>query len=210
MRSLAEISKIPVLPNLLRVLATRAGCLLNGADIAKSVGLNPVTSKNYRALLESLFLTFKLEPWYRNIGKRLVKSPKGYITDTLLLCHLLQYEWNDLEKNRPEIFGYVLENFVATELQKLISCQDQKISLYHFRTSDGKEVDFVLEKANGQLVGIEVKKNDHVDASDFKGLKELKQLVGDDFACGVVLYQGRDAIPFGEDLWAVPLSNLWG
>ena len=208
-RTLAEIEKLSTLPNLLRILASRAGGLINDADIARNARLNPVTSRNYKTLLKMLFLTFELAPWYRNIGKRLVKSPKGYVADTLLLCHLLQYELSDLEKNRPELFGHVLENFVATELLKLAAFQDEKMDLLHFRTSDNKEVGFVLEKPNGQLTAIELKKSDHVLKSDFKGLEELKRLTGHDFVCGVVLYHGKEFVPFGQNLWAVPISNLW-
>jgi predicted AAA+ superfamily ATPase len=209
-RALAEIAKLNTLPNLLRILANRAGGLVNDADIARDASLNPVTSRNYKTLLKMLFLTFELAPWHRNISKRLIKSPKGYVTDTLLLCHLLQYELEDLEKNRPELFGHALENFVATELLKLIANNDQKFDLLHFRTGDNKEVDFVLERPNGQLAGVEVKKRDRVDQSDFKGLQELQTLAGKDFVGGVVLYRGHDVVPFGKNLWAVPMSNLWG
>lgn len=208
-RALAEIDKLSTLPNLLRILASRAGGLINDADIARDAGLNPVTSRNYKTLFKMLFLTFELAPWYRNVGKRLVKSPKGYMIDTLLLCHLLQYELDDLEANRPELFGHVLENFVATELLKLITFHDEKIDLFHFRTGDHKEVDFVLQRPNGQLAGIEVKKNDHVSKSDFKGLEELQRMTGDDFVCGIVIYRGGDVVPFGQNLWAVPMGNLW-
>lgn len=208
-RALAEIEKLSILPNLLRILANRAGGLVNDADIARDAGLNSVTSRNYKTLLKMLFLTFELPPWYRNIGKRLVKSPKGYITDTLLLCHLLQYDLRDLEKNRPELFGHILENFVATELLKIITFHNDKIDLFHFRTSDNKEVDFVLEKQNGKLSAVEVKQRDNVSKSDFKGLEELQRLTGDDFICGIVLYRGKDVVPFGQKLWAVPISNLW-
>ena len=194
-RSLAEIEKFSTLPNLLRILASRAGGLVNDADIARDAGLNPVTARNYKTLLKMLFMTFEVAPWYRNIGKRLVKSPKGYMTDTLLLCHLLQYELTDIEKNRPELFGHIVENFVATELLKLSTCRNDKLALYHFRTSDNKEVDFVLEKPNGQLVGIEVKNRDFVDKSDFKGLEDLQSVTSDDFICG-------------KNMWAVPMSNL--
>ena len=208
-RALAEIEKLSSLPNLLRILANRAGGLVNDADIARDAGLNSVTSRNYKTLFKMLFLTIELAPWYRNIGKRLVKSPKGYITDTLLLCHLLQYELSDLEKNRPELFGHVLENFVATELIKLMSFRDDKIDLFHYRTSDNKEVDFVLEKPNGQLAAVEVKQRDRVGKTDFKGLESLQEVTGDDFICGIVLYRGNDVVPFGKNLWAVPISNLW-
>ena len=208
-RALAEIAKLSTLPNLLRILANRAGGLVNDADIARDAGLNPVTSRNYKTLLKILFLTFELPPWYRNIGKRLVKSPKGYMADTLLLCHLLQYELGELEANRPELFGHVLENFVATELLKLMSCQNDKMDLCHFRTSDHKEIDFVLEKPNGQLAAIEVKNSDHVSKSDVKGLEALQKMTGDDFICGVVLYRGKNTVPFGQNLWAIPMCNLW-
>lgn len=209
-RALAEIEKLSVLPNLLRILANRAGGLINDAEISRDAGLNTVTCRNYKTLLKMLFLTFELAPWYRNIGKRLVKSSKGYVIDTLLLCHLLQYELEDLEKNRPELFGHVIENFVATDLLKLIASNEQNLNLLHFRTSDNKEVDFVLEKPNGQLAGIEVKKKDRVNAEDFRGLKELQLLSAQDFACGIVLYRGKEVVPFGQDLWAVPIANLWG
>lgn len=208
-RALAEIEKLSTLPNLLRILANRAGGLVNDADIARDASLNPVTSRNYKTLLKMLFLTFELAPWSRNIGKRLVKSPKGYMSDTLLLCHLMQYELSDLEQNRPELFGHVLENFVATELLKLMTFQNDKMDVYHFRTSDNKEVDFVLEKSNGQLAAIEVKQRDSVSKADFKGLEELQRLAGQDFICGIVLYRGRNVVPFGQNLWAVPVSNLW-
>lgn len=208
-RALAEIEKLSALPNLLRILASRAGGLANDADIARSAGLTHMTARNYKTLLKMLFLTFDLAPWYRNIGKRLVKSPKGYITDTLLLCHLLQYNLEDIEKNRPELFGQILENFVATELTKLIAATDAPVQLHHFRTSDNKEVDFVLEKPNGQLAAIEVKARDRLDASDFQGLSTLQQLTSKDFVSGIVLYRGKDIVPFGPKQWAVPLGALW-
>ncbi len=208
-RALADIEKLSAIPNLLRILASRAGGLVNDADIARDAGLNHLTSRKYKTLLKMLFLTHELAPWYRNIGKRLVKSPKTYMTDTLLLCHLLQYELKDLEENRPEIFGRVFENFAVTELLKLMSLQQVKMGMYHFRTSDNKEVDVVLEKPNGQLAAIEIKQRGSISKHDFKGLKELQRITGEDFICGIVLYRGHDVVPFGENLWAVPVSNLW-
>ena len=208
-RALAEIEKLRTLPNLLRILASRAGGLINDADIARDARLNPMTSRNYKTLLKMLFLTFDVPPWYRNIGKRLVKSSKGYIVDTLLLSHLLHYELDELETNKPHLFGHLLENFVATELLKGMTVHEGQMDLFHFRTSDNKEVDFVLEKPNGQLTAVEVKKSETVSRGDFKGLEELQRMTGDDFVCGAVLYRGSEVVPFGQNLWAVPISNLW-
>ena len=102
-RTLAEISKISTLPNLLRIIANRVGGLVNEADIARDAGLNHVTSRNYKALFKMLFITFELTPWYRNIGKHPVKAPKGYFIYTLLLCYLLRYELDDLAKKTARV-----------------------------------------------------------------------------------------------------------
>lgn len=218
-RQIADIAKLGVLPNLLKVLASRAGGLISEADLSRSIGQNAVTTKSYRILLQMMFLTFDVKPWYRNIGKRLVKAPKGYLVDTALLCHLLQVDIAQVEKNNPEMFGHIFENFVASELLKQLSSMsnvalgeasvERAPELYHFRTSNGKEVDFVLEQADGKLAAIEVKSRDAVDATDFKGLKTLRELVGDDFICGIVLYRGTKIIPFDNNLWAVPIDVMW-
>ncbi|MBK8203497.1 MAG: DUF4143 domain-containing protein [Bdellovibrionales bacterium] len=207
-RMLSELERIAMLPNLLRVLANRAGSLMNDAEIARDIALNPVTSKSYRGILQAMFLTFDVQPWFRNIGKRLVKSPKGYMTDTMLLCHLLDWKLEELRQRKPALYGHVAENFVATELLKLLSFSDLRANLLHFRTSDNKEVDFVLERPDGTLAAIEVKTSDRVDAGDFNGLKILKAAANDDFICGIVLYNGPNIVPFGERLFAVPFDAL--
>lgn len=208
-RSLAELEKIASLPTLLRILASRAGGLMNDADIARDVGLNPVTSKFYRNILKMMFLHFEVSPWYRNIGKRLVKSPKGYLTDTLMLCYLLDLDPARMRQSNPVLYGHVVENFVATELTKLLTFSETRARLFHFRTSDGKEVDFVLEKPDGSIFAIEVKHSESVTMHDFKGIQTLAELSGKDFSGGVVLYTGNEAVPFGKNLWAAPIHILW-
>jgi predicted AAA+ superfamily ATPase len=206
---ISELEKISVLPNLLRVLAVRAGNLLNDSDIARDIGLNPVTSKLYRNILKMMFLNFDVEPWFRNIGKRLVKAPKGYLIDTLMLCHMLDLSLQDIEKNKPDLFGHILENYIATELIKLLTFSDVKAKLLHFRTSDGKEVDFVLEKQDGSVFAIEVKKSESVNIQDFRGIQALAELAPKEFIGGVVFYSGKEVVPFGKNQWAVPFHILW-
>ena len=208
-RQIAELEKISALPHLLSVLAARTGCLMNDSDIARDIDMNHVTAKFYRSILKLMFLTFDVRPWFRNIGKRLVKTPKGYLLDTTMICHMLDYNIDEIVKTKPELFGHLVENFVATEIIKQLSNSDINAELYHFRTSDGKEVDFVLEKPDGSVFGIEVKKSESVTIQDFKGIKAFEELTGKDFAGGVVLYAGKDAVPFGKNLWAVPFFALW-
>jgi len=138
-----------------------------------------------------------------------VKSPKGYLIDSLMLCHMLDLKLEEIERNKPDLFGHLLENYVATELTKQLTFSDTKASLLHFRSSDGKEVDFVLEKPDGSVFAIEVKKSDSVNSQDFKGIRFFSELTPKEFIGGVVLYNGKEVVQFGENLWAVPFYILW-
>lgn len=209
-RQLAELEKISLLPLLLRVMATRIGGLINDSDISREVSLNSVTGKNYRNILKMMFLTFDVKPWYRNIGKRLVKSSKGYLLDTSLACYMLDYNLDDVAQNNPVLFGHLLENYVATEIVKQLSNSQLTAELYHFRTSDGKEVDFIIEKPDGSVFAIEVKRSEYVTMDDFKGIREFESHTKNNFIGGVVLYAGKEAVPFGRNMWAVPFFVLWG
>ena len=208
-RQISELEKISLLPRLLTLLATRVGGLINDSDLSRDLGLSAVSAKHYRGILNLMFLTVELRPWYRNTGKRLVKAAKGYLVDTNLACHLLDTTIEDIALHKPELFGHLLENFVATELLKQLSNHEIRAELYHFRTSDGKEVDFILERPDGSVLAIEVKRAETVTMEDFRGIKVFRELAGKDFIGGVVLYSGRDLASFGKDLWAVPLFVLW-
>lgn len=112
-----------------------------------------------------------------------------------------------LYENDKMIFGHIFENFVAAELLKHTSIHN--IELSHFRTSTGKEADFVLENNSGEIIGIEVKSSKSIDKKYLSGLQELKDLVGDKFKKGIILYAGNDVIPLSDKMWAVPVSYLW-
>ncbi|MDE3213808.1 MAG: ATP-binding protein [Bacteroidota bacterium] len=208
-RQIAELEKITLLPHLLRVLCVRAGGLINDSDIAREVGLSSPTTKLYRHILQMMFLAFDLRPWHGNLGKRLVKSAKGFLNDTCLLCHMLDIDMAEIETRRPELFGHILENYVATEIIKQISNHHLSITPYHFRTSDNKEVDFVLEKPNRDIIGIEIKNTELITKNDFKGLEVLAEETKKYFLGGIVLYNGAQVVPFGKKLWAIPIRILW-
>ncbi len=207
-RDLTNVEGLTAFPRLLALLATRTGALLNYADIARSVQVPQSTLKRYVALLESTFLINLLPPWSSNLGLRLVKSPKLYLSDTGLLVHLLRTGRERLRSD-PAQLGHVMENFVVCELRKQMTWSSVRAGLYHFRTQTGKEVDAVLEGPAGRIVGVEIKAGATVDGRDFQGLRHLAELVGNKFLRGVVLYTGQDALPFGKDLLAVPINALW-
>ena len=97
-------------------------------------------------MLNGTFITNYLSPWYRNIGKRLIKAGKIYFHDTMLLSYLLKSFPKELAKNNPKRYGHLLENFILSELVKLNNTLSEQVNINFYRTRDGKEVDFILEK----------------------------------------------------------------
>jgi len=207
-RDLANIEGLKELPNLLALLASRTGGLLNHSELSRTSGIPQTTLKRYFALLQMVYLIVSLPAWFSNLGKRLVKSPKIYLNDTGLLCHLNGIDFEKLQHD-PNAIGPVFENFVVMELMKQNSWSTKQVKLHHFRTNGGEEVDIVLEGMGGQLVGIEVKSASSLDENHFRGLKALQSLVSGKFCRGIILYTGQDLIAFGKDLYAVPVSALW-
>ena len=207
-RDLANIERLSEIPRLLALLASRAGELLNFADLGRTLGIPQTTLKRYLALMEMTFLVRLLPAWFSNLGKRLAKSPKLLLTDTGLLTHLVEADDGRLRRDRT-LLGHVLENFVAMELIKQLGWSERRCRPFHFRTESGAEVDLVLEDRAGRLVGVEVKSAVTVRQQDFRGLETLARLTADRFVRGVVLCTGTSVVPFGRNLFALPVSQLW-
>jgi len=208
LRDLANIEYLSELPRLLRLLAARAGDQLNYTEISGAVGLPQSTLKRYLSLLEATYLFFPLPAWAPNLGKRLIKRPKILLNDSGLIAHLIDLDEQWVERDATA-FGHALECFVAMEFRKQISWSRTRPSMHHFRTHKHVEVDLVLESPAGDLVGIEVKATKRVRDEDVRGLELLKELAGNRFRRGIVLYAGRESVPLGKDLHALPIDSLW-
>jgi predicted AAA+ superfamily ATPase len=207
-RNLAQVEGLTDLPRLLNVLAARSASLLNIADLSRNIGLPHTTLTRYLALLERAFLVRRVPAWAGSRARRAVKMPRVWIPDTGLLGHLAGLTTARLGEE-PTALGPLLETFVASELAKQIGWSRTQVELFHFRTHAGREVDLVLEADDGRLAGIEVKAAATIGAGDLKGLTALREVAGKRFHRGVVLYTGRETLPFGPDLWALPVSALW-
>ncbi len=207
-RHIYNLEKADFMPALLKSLAARAGSLVNDASIGREIGLNTVTTRSYRGILNGTFVTNTLSPWHRNIAKRFVKSGKIFFHDTMLLCYLLGSSPEDLAKNDPGRFGHILENFVLSELCKSNFATGEKVSVSFYRTNDGREIDFILEN-QGKLVAIEVKHSENITGKDLAGIRELQAATGKDFHCGIVLCNTPRVINYGANVYLVPFSALW-
>ena len=207
-RDISEIERFDELRHLLRILPHYVGQLINLADLGRNTGLDAKTVRRYLGLLEQLFLVRRIEAWHRNDLKRLVKSPKLAFIDTGLLATLRGMDAGGVRADRTA-FGGVLESYVFGEILKQISWTGEDIRFAHFRDKDGMEVDLVLENAHRCCIGLEVKASATVRAEDFRGLRKLSEVAGAGFSAGYVLYDGDTVVPFGDRLFAVPLSILW-
>ena len=209
-RDLANIEGLTQIPNILQLIGTRVGSTINMSGISRLSGVKNTTLQRYIALLEQVFLIVKVPAWTPNAEGQFVKSPKVFLNDTGLLSYLRGESIHGLTANKTSA-GALLENFVAMEIIKQLSWADPFLQLYHFSMHKGAEVDLVLENRKNQLYGIEVKSTTSLQGKDFHGLKRLAELAGDRFQKGIVLYTGEAALGgFGKNLYAVPISALWG
>lgn len=207
-RDLASIADTTAIPRLLSVVAARAGGLLNFADLSRTMSLPQTTLKRYFALLEGTFLVQLLRPWARNLGKRVIQTPKVYLNDSGLLAHTLGATVDRL-KAEGNLAGTVLENFVLMELRKQCAWSSTRPEIFYWRTASGQEVDIVLEDRAGRVVGIEVKAAATLGSSDVRGLQAMADAVGKSWVRGVVLYAGSEIVPFAANLHGIPLVRLW-
>ena len=207
-KDLAQIEGLVQLPAMLSLLAARVGSLLNQAELSRALQMPQTTSKRYLSLFETTFLIWRLPPWSTNLGKRLVKTPKLYFTDSGLVMHLAGAAAENMARGHA-LSGVLLENFVIGELQRQSSWSHTQPRMYHFREQTGKEVDMVLEAADGRCVMVEIKQGDAVRPDDFKSLRWTAEQMGRRFLRGIVLYTGREMIPYGRSFWAIPVQALW-
>jgi predicted AAA+ superfamily ATPase len=187
------------------------GNLLKYAGIAKNLGQDDKTVKRYMEILELMFIIRRLTPYVRNAAKRpVVGMPKLHFIDTGLACHLLGLRKAE-KLHTTQYFGGLVENFVFSELLKHAAWAEEDARFHHFRDARGREVDMVIELADGRVVGIEVKAAMSVRSEDFNGLSVFADYAGDRFSHGALFYSGDTILPFKVDdkvFHAVPISLL--
>lgn len=191
----------------LRLVASRSGSLSRFDSLGREAGVSGKTAKAYVDVLERLFLVRIRRPWHVNLGQRQIKASKLYIADPGLLAGLVGADAQRIREDGG-LAGALFETFVATELERQASWFPEALSFWHYRDRS-REVDVVVERPSGEVVGVEVKAGATVRAGDFRGLRHMRERIGARLAAGVVLYAGERTLPFGEGLWAVPLSALW-
>lgn len=205
---IAEVAKADMMRSLIDHAALMTGQLLNLSELGQRVGVDAKTIDRWLVLLEHVFLMARLRSWHRNDLKRLVKTPKIQMIDSGLLAALRDIDEDALARDRA-LIGPLLECFVYAELRKASALLEDGARISHYRDKDKVEVDFVLEQGQRNVVGVEVKASATAKSEDFRGLQRLREATGAAFKAGLVLHSGEQIVPFGDRLFAAPISCLW-
>jgi predicted AAA+ superfamily ATPase len=209
---LVRIRQRTLLRELLGRLAGRTAQVLNMANASEGLTGDRRTIEDYVRLLEDLFLIDRLPAWGKTLRARATASPKVHVVDTGVAARLMRITVAKLATLDPTAlaeFGHLLETFVVGELRKQASWLDEPVSTGHWRTHDGDEVDYVIEFDDGQVLAFEVKANERVTGNDLKGLRKLRDSVGDRFLAGVALSTGSRSFTYEDRLHIMPVDRLW-
>jgi predicted AAA+ superfamily ATPase len=196
---------------LTRVVGQTAG-LLNVSKVAQGLESSRDTATAYIELLESLFLISTLPAWGATVSSRSVSAPKVHVVDSGIGAHLLRLSSAKLQRLDPSSmteFGHLLESFVVQEAIRQTTWMSSLVSAGHWRTRDDDEVDLVLERHDGVVIGIEVKAGDRVEGKQFAGLRKLRDRLGSTFAAGVAFHLGQVGYQQEDRLHSLPVDRLW-
>jgi predicted AAA+ superfamily ATPase len=202
-RDLADIRDINSFIRFVNVLASRSGTILNKSSLSSSIGIKDPTTENYLSIISRIYQATLLKPYFANIGKQFTKSPKIFFNDTGVLCSILKINSKEKLLSSP-YSGQVFETYVFGELQKHLAYLSKDSQIFHYRTNDKKECDFIIEVDN-QILALEVKQSSSVKKDDFKHIIELQKKL-DTKCLGIVFYNGDMVIEFADDLVAIPLG----
>jgi len=211
-RELSKVRQARALPLLLERLAGQTAQVLNISSAARPSGLDVNTARDYIRLLKAVFLIHELPAWGKTLTSRSSATPKVHILDSGVGTRLLRLTPEKLARRDPTSlteFGHLLETFVVGEVMKDASWMDGITGIGHWRTYEGAEVDLVVERDDGAIVGFEVKAAARATSDDFTGLRKLRDTVGDAFVAGVVLHTGARGYTYDDRLHALPIDRLW-
>jgi predicted AAA+ superfamily ATPase len=214
-KDVLDISRVrqrEMLPRLLRQLAARSGQILNMAAVGATIGLEKSTTESYIKLLEAVFLISRLPAWGTTLGSRVAKHPKVHVVDSGVMAWLLNLTPEKIALAAPATlseYGHLLETFTVGEILKQTSWSDAPVITGHFRTEAGDEVDLVLERDDGQVIAFEIKAGSRISGEDLRGLRQLKERLGDRLEEAIILYTGIHAYTHNGWITILPLSRLW-
>jgi len=206
-RNILNVGSLRDFDRFLRAVAARTAQLLSYSELARDVGISPNTARQWISVLQASGQIFLLEPYHRNLGKRLIKSPKIYMCDTGLALFLMGFETWDAVSRHP-VVGAIWETHVVMQVVKHYQSSGKRIPLWFWRTVHGAEVDLLVERG-GRFVAIENKFSENPDHATLKGIQALKKFYGGEFfEKGLIACRSPHPFPLSEEVSAVPGSQI--
>ncbi len=191
-RDFVQIKELSKFQIFLKLCAARIGQIFNYTDVSNAVGVSDFTIRQWLSVLEASYIIYMLPPYYENLGKRLIKSPKIYFYDTGLACNLLGFQEEGVIFSYYQ-YGSLFENFIMNEIMKCFTNKGERPKLYFWRESNGIEIDVLLEKGN-KLIPIEIKSNQTFKSSFLSNInKVIKLPKARQWESGFAVYGGDDS-----------------
>ena len=209
LKDAANINRQSVLSDLIGILASWSGKYMDISPICGSLGISRPTLNIYINALETLFLFDRAAPWIKTDYDRVGRSHKHYAADTGFMLAMLGWKQDEVMMN-VDRSGKLIETFIYQELAAQVDL-DSSYKLYQYRDREKREIDFLIERDDGALIGIEAKASLSVSSDDFKHLKWFRENIikGKNKFFGLVLYSGEQTLSFGDNFLAVPIPALW-
>ncbi len=191
-RALLQVRDLTAFQRFVTLLAGRIGQLVNLTALANDVGVSVPTLRQWLSMLQATYLVFELPAWSLNVRKRVVKSSKLYFADTGLAAWLLGIETADQARRDP-LRGALYENLLIADALRTLANRGVRAELFFYRDAAGHEVDLLIRR-HGRLIPYEIKSAATFTRDFLKGLRHLKDELGDALAPGFVLYDGPVAL----------------
>lgn len=204
-RELARIGDLVPFRTLLLLAAFRTAQVLGVSEIGRDAKLNTATTTRYLSLLEASFVMRRLSPFLANRATRLIKSPKLYLADSGLACHLTGVDESRLTAGDP-LSGALLETYVAQNLVAILDADWPEARLSYWHVQGRHEVDFVIE-AGRDCIAIEVKAAARWNDRDLAGLRAFLDKTPRCRAA-FLAYGGSEVVKLADRLWATPLAAV--
>ncbi len=195
-RQLIQIKDLLLFQQFIKLCAGRIGQIINFQSLSNELGVSNQTVKQWISILEASFIIFRLPPYFENLGKRTLKSPKIYFTDTGLACYLLDID-SAKQVQRDPLRGHLVENFVILEMLKHRYNQALDPRLYYYRDNHQHEIDVIFKQGH-DLIPIEIKSSQTFHPQFLKGLDYFQKLVGDRCPRGYLIYTGDQEQKIGN------------
>ena len=189
--------------------ALNSAGVVNDKTLFEAADINRKTANAYEQLLKNLLVIESIPAWSTNRIKRLVKSPKRYLTDAALAGALLRVDVAAAMRD-GDLLGRLLDTFVASHLRAELEICTTRPRLFHLRAEDGRhEIDLLAELGGHRVLGVEIKASAAPRADDAKHLAWLRDQLDDRFVAGVILHTGPKVYRLGDRIQAVPICCLW-